>query len=41
MKQNLVEQSELFDDTEEYFYHGYVTNINVIMELKVLVIIYY
>ena len=28
MKQNLVEQSELFDATEQYFDHGYVTNID-------------
>ena len=28
MKQNLVEQSELFEDSVEYFYHGYVTNID-------------
>jgi len=28
LKQNLVEQSELFEATEEYFYHGYVTNID-------------
>ncbi|MEA2066278.1 MAG: IS1380 family transposase [Thermotogota bacterium] len=27
MEQNLLEQSELFEATEEYFYHGYVTNI--------------
>jgi hypothetical protein len=28
MEQDLSEQSELFDATEQYFYHGYVTNID-------------
>lgn len=27
IQQNLTVQAELFDATEEYFYHGYVTNI--------------
>jgi hypothetical protein len=28
LKQDLSQQSELFEATEEYFYHGYVTNID-------------
>ena len=27
MEQNLLQQSDIFEATEEYFYHGYVTNI--------------